>query len=234
MALNDNDDKSKRLPNWKMVETETMLREVNSRKAVLFAAFSSSVSADRKAKAWQAVVDTVAAAGWPTRTVDSVRKRYEKLLSETKMAVLKRNSTGRPPVDWSVCYDIVMDILGKDNPKICAIAGGIDSGKVDAVEVDATLDDSVEAAVSMPPPSPSSSVRMSNVSPSPAKVARLSVAGNVAVASPSAEYMELLKEQHAAKMALTELKKTKLKLQIDLLQQQLNVNNVPKQYYSNL
>ena len=37
-------------------------------------------------------VDTAAAAGWLKQTVDSMRKRYEKLLSETKMAVQQYNS----------------------------------------------------------------------------------------------------------------------------------------------
>ncbi len=62
-----------------------------------------------------------------------MRKRYEKLLSETKMAVQQYNSGLVGPKNLHIRffgYDIFLDILGKDNHKICAIAGGIDSGRV--------------------------------------------------------------------------------------------------------
>jgi hypothetical protein len=67
----------------------------------------------------------LAAAGWPMRTSDSMKK----LLSDTKMAITRKKSTGGAAVEWSTCFDIIIDILGKENLKICAISCGIDSSE---------------------------------------------------------------------------------------------------------
>ncbi len=149
------------------------------------------------------------------RTVDAVRKRFEKLLSDTKMATAKRNSTGRPPVEWLVCYDIVLDILGKDNPKICAISGGIDSSKpVDnsaciTDDASTSLDESVDGPSTMPPPSPigpsavkvrrPSTLFADSASPLPAMTTSVSTATN--------EFMQLYRQEHNARMKNLALEK---------------------------
>ena len=55
-------------------------------------------------------VDTAAAAGWLKRIVDSMRKRYKKLLSETKMAVQQYGEANSGLVGLK---NLLVDSLGR-------------------------------------------------------------------------------------------------------------------------
>ena len=69
------------------------------------------------------------AAGFPPRTKEKLKKKWEDLSSATKAKYAKRKKTGGAgALEWTDGDELVAEILGKENPYLVSIVGGIDSG----------------------------------------------------------------------------------------------------------
>ena len=81
-------------------------------------------------EAWITIRDNIVivAAGYPKRTKEQLKKKWEDQSSNRKFKYQKKMKTGGGAVEWNAVDDLVQKILGKDNPTLTSIPGGIDSG----------------------------------------------------------------------------------------------------------
>ncbi len=75
------------------------------------------------------VRDHVAGAGYPQQTKEQLKKKWEDLATSTKAKWAQKRKTGGGGIEWTPVDELVTEILGKDNPSLIFIPGGIDSGK---------------------------------------------------------------------------------------------------------
>ena len=145
----------KRAPNFKTDEVKFFLHEVKKRKMILFGTLSPTLTFKLKIQTWLEVRNQLVAAGFPPRTKEQLKKKWEDLSSATKAKYAKRKKTGGGAIEWTDVDKLITEILGKENPSLVSIVGGIDSG--DNIQAgEHTLDASSDASEKDSRPSTSS------------------------------------------------------------------------------
>ena len=145
----------KRAPNFKTDEVKFFLHEVKKRKMILFGTLSPTLTSKLKIQTWLEVRNQLVAAGFPPRTKEQLKKKWEDLSSATKAKYAKRKKTGGGAIEWTDVDKLITEILGKENPSLVSIVGGIDSG--DNIQAgEHTLDASSDASEKDSRPSTSS------------------------------------------------------------------------------
>ena len=145
----------KRAPNFKTDEVKFFLHEVKKRKMILFGTLSPTLTFKLKIQTWLEVRNQLVAAGFPPRTKEQLKKKWEDLSSATKAKYAKRKKTGGGAIEWTDVHELITEILGKENPSLVSIVGGIDSG--DNIQAgEHTLDASSDASEKDSRPSTSS------------------------------------------------------------------------------
>ena len=145
----------KRAPNFKTDEVKFFLHEVKKRKMILFDTLSPTLTFKLKIQTWLEVRNQLVAAGFPPRTKEQLKKKWEDLSSATKAKYAKRKKTGGGAIEWTDVDELITEILGKENPSLVSIVGGIDSG--DNIQAgEHTLDASSDASEKDSRPSTSS------------------------------------------------------------------------------
>ena len=106
---------------------------------------SPSLTFHMKTKAWLAVREQlVNVAGYPPWTKEQLKKKWEDSATATKAKYARKRKTGGGAIDWNIIDELVTDILGKDNPSLTSIPGGIDSGDKRMDRPQITIDNSDE------------------------------------------------------------------------------------------
>ena len=145
----------KRAPNFNTDEVKFFLHEVKKRKMILFGTLSPTLTFKLKIQTWLEVRNQLVAAGFPPRTKEQLKKKWEDLSSATKAKYAKRKKTGGGAIEWTDVDELITEILGKENPSLVSIVGGIDSG--DNIQAgEHTLDASNDASEKDSRPSTSS------------------------------------------------------------------------------
>ena len=145
----------KRASNFKTDEVKFFLHEVKKRKMTLFATLSPTLTFKLKMQTCLEVRNQLVAAGLPPRTNEQLKKKWEDLSSATKAKYAKRKKTGGGAIEWTDVDELITEILGKENPSLVSIVGGIDSG--DNIQAgEHTLDASSDASEKDSRPSTSS------------------------------------------------------------------------------
>ena len=145
----------KRAPNFKTDEVNFFLHEVKKRKMILFGTLSPTLTFKLKIQTWLEVRNQLVAAGFPPRTKEQLKKKWEDLSSATKAKYAKRKKTGGGAIEWTDVDELITEISGKENPSLVSIVGGIDSG--DNIQAgEHTLDASSDASEKDSRPSTSS------------------------------------------------------------------------------
>ena len=146
----------KRAPNFKTDEVKFFLHEVKKRKMILFGTLSPTLTFKLKIQTWLEVRNQLVAAGFPPRTKEQLKKKWEDLSSATKAKYAKQKKTRAcGAIKWADVDELVTEILAKENPSLVSIVGGIDSG--DNIQAgEHTLDASSDASEKDSRPSTSS------------------------------------------------------------------------------
>ena len=145
----------KRASNFKTDEVKFFLHEVKKRKMTLFGTLSPTLTFKLKMQTCLEVRNQLVAAGFPPRTKEQLKKKWEDLSSATKAKYAKRKKTGGGAIEWTDVDELITEILGKENPSLVSIVGGIDSG--DNIQAgEHTLDASSDASEKDSRPSTSS------------------------------------------------------------------------------
>ncbi|CAB4005254.1 Hypothetical predicted protein [Paramuricea clavata] len=95
---------------------------------------SSTLTFRMKTKAWLTVQEKLVGAGYPHRTKEQLKKKWEDIASSTKAKYAQKRKTGGGAIEWTTIDEQVTDILGKDNRTLTSIPGGIDSGATTSVQ----------------------------------------------------------------------------------------------------
>ena len=119
-----------RKPNYGTEEIRFMLLEITERN-VLFGSLSSKITSHDKKKQWMEIAKALEQHGWVRRDWEDIRKKWQDLQALTKEKNRKRNKTGEGAVNWTPVNDLVVTILGSDNPKLVAIPGGLDTSQIE-------------------------------------------------------------------------------------------------------
>ena len=145
----------KRAPNFKTAEVKFFLHEVKKRKMILFGTLSPTLTFTLKIQTWLEVRNQLVATGFPPRTKEQLKKKWEDLSSVTKAKYAQRKKTGGGAIEWTDVDELITEILGKENTSLVSIVGGIDSG--DNIQAgEHTLDASSDASEKDSRPSTSS------------------------------------------------------------------------------
>ncbi|CAB3984027.1 Hypothetical predicted protein [Paramuricea clavata] len=126
-------------PYFKQDEIIFLLREIKQRKKSLFGMLSSTLTFQMKTKAWLTVREKLVGTGYPHRTKEQLKKKWEDISSSTKVKYAQKRKTGGRAIEWTTIGELVTDILGKDNPTLTSIPGGIDSGATPSVQRASTV-----------------------------------------------------------------------------------------------
>ena len=122
----------KRSPNFSEIEIQTLLKEVEKNKSVLFSKLSSTTTNSAKKRVWESIcakVNSCNSTGH-VRGVEEIRKKWTTYMSETKKKAAKqrkeskRTGGGPPPRDLTPCEETVIGIIGET--PIDGIPGGLD------------------------------------------------------------------------------------------------------------
>ena len=97
---------------------------------ILFGTLSPTLTFKLKIQTWLEVRNQLVAAGFPPRTKEQLKKKWEDLSSATKAKYAKRKKTGGGAIEWTDVDELITEILGKENPSLVSIVGGIDSGDI--------------------------------------------------------------------------------------------------------
>ena len=144
-AIEKGYNSKKRAPNFKHDEIMILLHEIQKS---LFGMLSPSLTFHMKTKAWLAVREQLVVAGYPPRTKEQLKKKWEDSATATKAKYARKRKTGGGAINWNIIDELVTDILGKDNPSLTSIGsipGGIDSAwdkRMDRPQI--TIDNSDE------------------------------------------------------------------------------------------
>ena len=145
----------KRAPNFKTAEVKFFLHEVKKRKMILFGTLSPTLTFTLKIQTWLEVRNQLVATGFPPRTKEQLKKKWEDLSSVTKAKYAQRKKTGGGAIEWTDVDELITEILRKENTSLVSIVGGIDSG--DNIQAgEHTLDASSDASEKDSRPSTSS------------------------------------------------------------------------------
>ena len=93
----------------------------------LFGTLSPTLTSKLKMHRWLELCNQLVAAGFPPRTKEQLKKKWEDLSSATKAKYAKRKKTGGGAIEWTDVDKLITEILGKENPSLVSIVGGIDS-----------------------------------------------------------------------------------------------------------
>ena len=144
----------KRASNFKTDEVKFFLHELKKRKMTLFGTLSPTLTFKLKMQTCL-VRNQLVAAGFPPRTNEQLKKKWEDLSSATKAKYAKRKKTrpGTGAIKWADVDELITE---KENPSLVSIVGGgIDSG--DNIQSrEHTLDASSDASEKDSRPSTSS------------------------------------------------------------------------------
>ena len=144
----------KRASNFKTDEVKFFLHELKKRKMTLFGTLSPTLTFKLKMQT-SLVRNQLVAAGFPPRTNEQLKKKWEDLSSATKAKYAKRKKTrpGTGAIKWADVDELITE---KENPSLVSIVGGgIDSG--DNIQSgEHTLDASSDASEKDSRPSTSS------------------------------------------------------------------------------
>ena len=127
-TIEKGNNSKKRAPNSKHDEIMFLLHGIQNRRNSLFGMLSPSLTFHMKTKAWLAVREQLVVAGYPPRTKEQLKKKWEDSATATKAKYARKRKTGGGAINWNIIDELVTDILGKDNPSLTSIPGGIDSG----------------------------------------------------------------------------------------------------------
>ena len=75
---------------------------------------SSTLTFQMKTKAWLTVREKLVGAGYPHRTNEQLKKKWEAIASSTKAKYAQKRKTGGGAIEWTTIDELVTDILGKD------------------------------------------------------------------------------------------------------------------------
>ena len=115
-----------RAPNFKDDEAKFLLNKIKSNGT--FGPLSSKLTSQMKINAWLKIRDELHAAGYPKRAKEQIKRKCEDVCSATKLKYHKKKETGGGSVEWSDIDELIKEILGKGNPTLTSVRGGIDSG----------------------------------------------------------------------------------------------------------
>ena len=116
-----------RKPNFGVEEVRFLLSEIKERSNVLFGPLSSRLTSQDKKRQWLEIANELGKYGWVRREWEDLRKKWQDLQALTKEKHRKRSKTGEGSVNWTPVDDLVIEVLGSDNPKLVAIPGGLDT-----------------------------------------------------------------------------------------------------------
>ena len=116
-----------RKPNFGVEEVRFLLSEIKERRNVLFGPLSSRLTSQDKKRQWLEIANELGKYGWVRREWEDLRKKWQDLQALTKEKHRKRSKTGEGSVNWTPVDDLVVEVLGSDNPKLVAIPGGLDT-----------------------------------------------------------------------------------------------------------
>ena len=155
--MNQGSNPRKRAPNFKTDEVKFFLHEVKKRKMTLFCTLSPTLTFKLKMQIWLEVRNQLVAAGAGSHQEprDNLKRNGRTLSSATKAKYAKRKKSGGGAIQWTEVDELITEILGKENPSLLSIVGGIDSwDNIQAGEH--TLDTSSDASEKDSRPSTSS------------------------------------------------------------------------------
>ena len=92
--------------------------EVKKRKMTLFGILSPTLKSILKMQTWLEVRNQLVAAGFPPRTKEQLKKKWQGLSSATKPKHTKRKKTGGGAIEWTDVDELITEILGKENPSL--------------------------------------------------------------------------------------------------------------------
>ena len=88
--------------------------------------------------------------GWPRRTEEKVKKKWNNLVSSMKVKLDKMRRSGAGAVKWTDIDESVQDVLGKENPKLNAIPGGFSTPSTTTPETKVIVQESTSALAPSP------------------------------------------------------------------------------------
>jgi hypothetical protein len=135
-------------------ESVFFVKAISKRKRILFGAFSATITMAKKNECWKHVSIELVEAGFEERSSESLKKKWSNLISETKEKMRKKKATGAGAVVWLPVHDLVVEVLGQENPKLVAIDGGVDTSSCTPIAQSYAHLDSSEEEETMPPPKP--------------------------------------------------------------------------------
>ena len=95
----------------------------------LFGTLSRTLTFILKMQTWLEVHTVSIAAGFPPRTKEQLKKKWEDLSSATKAKLLQtKEDWVAGAIEWTDSDELINEILGKENPYQVSIVSGIDSG----------------------------------------------------------------------------------------------------------
>ena len=213
----------KQEPNFKTEEIKFLLSNIKNAKGTLFGPLGPTLTFSKKIEAWITIMDNMVAAGYPKRTKKQLKKKWEDQSSNTKLKYQTKMKTGGGAVEWNAVDDLVQNILGKDNPTLTSISGGIDSGdqvSEESMHMPSTSKDHVGVLSE----EKESEVQM--ITPKrKAKETRLSLQPNLKTATTNelaSLYEQQMTEEHEMKLRILQKKEILVDLQIALAREELD------------
>ena len=127
------------------MKSKFFLYDVKKRNITLLGTLSPILKFILKMQTWLEIRNQLVAAGFPPKTKEQLKKKWEGLSSATKAKYAKRKKTGCGATEWTDVDELITEIVGKEKPSLVSIVGGIDS--VYKIQASAhTLDASSDAS----------------------------------------------------------------------------------------
>lgn len=105
-------------------EVKYFISLVSQNKQRLFGVGGVAATSSMRKLTWEKVAnDLCSNGGWPRRSSEEIKKKWNNLVTIMKQKLDKRNRSGEGAVSWNEIDEKVRDVLGRDNPKLVAIPG---------------------------------------------------------------------------------------------------------------
>ncbi|XP_061165715.1 nuclear apoptosis-inducing factor 1-like [Saccostrea echinata] len=122
-----------RKENWRQEEISALVDCVADRIDIIKGKFSPFLTTDKKAKAWDEVLESVNACSFTQRDVKSIKKKWIDIQSKTRKREAerrrdqKKTGGGPPPADLKPWEDKIISVL--DDSMVVGIEGGFDTSE---------------------------------------------------------------------------------------------------------
>ena len=103
----------KRVPNFKTEEIKFLLSKIKNATGTLFGPLGPTLTFSKKMEAWITIRNDMVAAGYPERTKEQLKKKWEDQSSNTKLKYQKKMKTGGGAVQWNAVDDLVQEFCEK-------------------------------------------------------------------------------------------------------------------------